>query len=155
MTRSVVDFISSAHRHIKDGELLEKNGCIENAGQLYGYVAECGIKALFILNGGYPVDSEGSPHGHKVHKKHHLRKHIDGILPSIEFINTQICGRVSSKYLDMLGNINCFSDWSVDYRYYDKSSIPSSLSYWKSGAKEIMVMLEKAHLDGVLTKVTL
>lgn len=40
-----VDFLSSAMRHLRDGDYLKSNGYVENAGQLYGFVAECGLKA--------------------------------------------------------------------------------------------------------------
>jgi hypothetical protein len=55
-----VDFPASARRHLADAKLLEANGRLANAGHLYGFAAECGLKALLIWHG-YPTDPEGSP----------------------------------------------------------------------------------------------
>lgn|GEM_PF-259066 len=141
----LVDFLSSAKRHIRDGDYLECKGYNENAGQLYGFVAECGLKALFTVIGAYPVDNQGSP----VRSTPNLRNHIDGILPLLSNLDSYTNGRTSS-YLTMLPNINEFSNWRVDHRYYNSSFIPQHLDKWKLGAREVVTMLEKASLDGVL-----
>ena len=143
----VVNFLSSARRHINDGDLLSSNGCIENAGQLYGFVAECGLKALFIILGKFPTDSEGSPLRNKQLPK--LKSHVNELVPIINSIDLYCQGR-TAFYLSLLPSLGNFSDWSVDHRYYDSASIPQSLAEWKAGADEITSMLQQATLDGVL-----
>lgn len=53
--KQVVDFRHAANRHYRDGNLLMANGRQANAGQLYGFTAECGIKWLLVWKG-YPSD---------------------------------------------------------------------------------------------------
>ncbi|QOV81176.1 hypothetical protein INS04_21955 (plasmid) [Enterobacter asburiae] len=142
-----VNFLASAKRHIKDGDFLSEHGCTENAGQLYGFVAECGLKALFILLGNFPTDSDGNPLRSKNLPR--LKSHVDDIVPIVNSIDLYCQGR-TAHYLGLLPNINNFLDWSVDHRYYDSASIPQSLARWKTGADEITNMLQQANLDGVL-----
>lgn len=51
----MVHFRHAAIRHYNDGELLINNDRQANAGQLYGFAAECGIKWLLVWKG-YPTD---------------------------------------------------------------------------------------------------
>jgi hypothetical protein len=53
-----VDYKSAARRHFKDAELLYKEGRLANAGQLYGFNAECGLKAL-LATCGVDIDEKG------------------------------------------------------------------------------------------------
>src|SRR5579864_7426529 len=55
-----VDFLGSARRHMHDAGLLETNSRRANSGQLLGFAAECGLKAVMVWLG-YPVDTQGSP----------------------------------------------------------------------------------------------
>ncbi|MBG0661214.1 hypothetical protein [Enterobacter roggenkampii] len=88
-----VNFLASAKRHIKDGDFLSEHGCTENAGQLYGFVAECGLKALFILLGNFPTDSDGNPLRNKHLPK--LKSHVDEIVPIVNNIDLYCQGRTA------------------------------------------------------------
>lgn len=148
---TTADFPSAAKRHWHDANLLEVNGRTGNSGQLYGFSAECGLKALLIALG-YPCDPDGSPK-----KKKHLpsgvpevRRHIHELVGVIGDIQNYVNGRSGAKYSAMFPNITNFANWSTDHRYWTDTAMPSSLPAWKSAAKEVMKMLDEASLDGVL-----
>ncbi len=149
-----INFSASAKRHFNDALLLEESNRLANAGQLYGFCAECGIKAL-LISLGYPIDDDGSPLNRKEHKKQdpkipYIREHINQLLEIKAEIDTYASGRNGAKYLALIPSIDSFSDWSVDHRYYAQDQIPSSLPVWKSSATEMMKMMDVISIDGVL-----
>ncbi len=48
------DYCSAARKHLDDARFLLKNGRIDNAGYLSGYVVECALKLLVQYSGGRP-----------------------------------------------------------------------------------------------------
>lgn len=140
-----VDFRHAAGRHYSDGNLLWANNRHANAGQLYGFTAECGIKWLLAWNG-YPSDPKTGDI--EKEKKKKFRAHIHELIKNIHMLNTFLEGRGASKYLAMIPNIRKFSDWKTDHRYYVDSALPSSVADWKKAAHETMQMLNEALLDG-------
>ena len=62
------DFVDAHHRHWTDAELLFERDRWANADQLYGFSAECGLKAV-MKTFGMPVDETGTPEEreHRVH----------------------------------------------------------------------------------------
>jgi hypothetical protein len=48
----MVNFYESSKRHYVDVVLLQNNDRLPNAGQLYGFSAECGVKALMVAVSG-------------------------------------------------------------------------------------------------------
>jgi hypothetical protein len=149
-----VNFSASAKRHFDDALFLEKDSRIANAGQLYGFCAECGIKAL-LISLGYPTDADGSPIDRKEHKKQdpqvpYIREHINKLIEIKNEIDTYASGRSGAKYLALIPNIDSFSDWLVEHRYYAQHQIPLSLPAWKSSSTEMMKMMDVAFIDGVL-----
>lgn len=150
----VIDFPASANRHYQDASLLEGNSRLANAGQLYGFCAECGIKAL-LISLGYPTDPDGSPIGRGEHKRQNpsipfIREHINKLTEIKNELDTYASGRSGAKYLALIPNIGSFMDWSVDHRYYNQNQIPLSLPAWKEAATEMMKMMDIAISDGVL-----
>ena len=143
MTKAV-DFRHAANRHYSDGDLLMANSRYANAGQLYGFTAECGIKWLLVWKG-YPSDPVT---GEIVERKKKFRVHIHELIKNINMLSTYLEGRGASKYLAMIPSIRNFSDWKTDHRYYVDSALPSSLPDWQKAAREIMQMLNEAILDG-------
>lgn len=144
-----INFSASAKRHFNDALLLEESNRLANAGQLYGFCAECGIKAL-LISLGYPTDAEGSPINQPLAGDPYLRKHINQLVAIRIQIDTYASGRSGAKYLALIPNIDSFSDWSVDHRYYDQDQIPPSISAWQQAATEIMRMMQEASSNGVL-----
>ena len=146
---STVDFPSAAKRHWHDASSLEASGRTGNAGQLYGFSAECGIKALLVALG-YPTDPDGSPAMNPPAGIPKVRKHIHHLVGIIANIQSDIAGRSGAKYSAMFPNITNFANWSTDHRDWTDAAIPNSLPAWKAAANEVMKMLEEASLDGVL-----
>lgn len=134
---------------MQDAQLLETNSRNANTGQLLGFVAECGVKAVLLWLG-YPKDHQGSPV--RQPGLTNLRQHIDRLsttLPLIETFIVSASGRSGAKYLALIPNILHFADWSVDHRYYKETAIPNSLANWKIAAQEVMKMLDQATKDGM------
>jgi hypothetical protein len=140
-----VDFPTSARRHMDDAKLLEAGNRLPNAGYLYGYVAECGLKALLMWHG-HPTDAEGS-----FEKSSGFRVHVDQLLITTTFSSLRLIvnSRSGAKYLAMIPSIDAFSDWKVHHRYFSDAALPASFSKWKAAALEVGLMLDKAFLDGL------
>lgn len=140
------DYYASARRHMKDAELLESHRRFANAGHLYGYMAECGLKALLVWHH-YPTDAGGSL---LKADTGNFRVHVDKLVVAETYqeLVQYLKGRSGSKYLAMLPNIRSFSDWRVEHRYYGETALPASLPAWKLAAKDVGRMLDKARLDG-------
>lgn len=146
-TTKSVDFHQAAKRHFTDAELLMKHGRQSNAGHLYGFVAECGIKCLLVWKG-YPTNPDM---GEIVEKQRKFRTHIHELVNNINMIHAFLDGRGAAKYLTMIPSIGHFSNWKTDHRYYVDSALPSSITDWGNASQEVMRMLDQAMLDGVIT----
>lgn len=145
-----VDFLGSARRHMHDAALLETNARFANSGQLLGFVAECGIKALMLWLG-YPRDTQGGPRSFR-NQNYNLRVHINELAGTIGMIETfvvSVSGRSGSRYISMIPNIAHFSNWSVDHRYFRESAIPNTFADWKLAAREVISLLDQATMDGM------
>ena len=101
------DFIDAHHRHRADAELLFGRGRWANADQLYGFSAECGLKAVMKACG-MPVDpTTGTPVAR-------YRKHLPEIWSIFQsFVETL----ENAEYLDRLPPGEPFADWSPHDRY--------------------------------------
>jgi hypothetical protein len=141
-----VDFYSSARRHHADAELLEAYGRLPNAGHLYGFVAECGLKALLMWHG-CQSDIHGSPANETG-----FRKHIDRlVLPkTLSDVKLFLHGRSGANFLAMIPLIDGFLDWSVDHRYYAETALPASLPKWRAAARQVGRMLDYAKTCGLV-----
>lgn len=129
-----------------DANTLLANSRMANAGQMYGFVAECGLKALLIACG-VQVDSNG-----EIPYRHRFRQHVptlpDRIVAEGHLIPN---GSRATQYLTGLSNMDKFSDWLVDHRYWREAALPlASVPQWKAAAEEILHMVDKAKEDGVL-----
>lgn len=91
----LVDYVASARRHVKDAHILLHAGRKANAGQLFGFCVECGLKAL-LIHIGKPVDNEGN-----IMKPY--REHMNKLIPLITTISTQD-GRVANALHSHLGH---------------------------------------------------
>ncbi len=139
-----IDFHQAARRHFRDAELLAGHARQANAGHLYGFAAECGVKALLVWKG-YPSDPVSGEIIEKRPKK--FRVHIHGLTKNINMVYTFLDGRGAAKYLAMIPSIGDFSDWKTDHRYYIESALPPSVLNWRNASREIMQMLDQAMLD--------
>lgn len=141
-----VNYVAAARRHLNDGRLLLGAGRRANAGQLFGFSVECGIKALLLACG----VARGADGG--VVEKNRLRTHLPVLTTRVSTCGHLIPdGPKATGYMAMLSNLQDLDDWEVDHRYWDESVIPlASLPAWERLAVEANAMLDQAQLDGVL-----
>ena len=144
----MINFECAAKRHFHDGLLLKKENRDPNAGQLFGFAAECGIKSLLVACG-YPTSPDGDlgTAGGGICAK----KHIHQFVPMMAQLSMYLAGRNGSKYLSQIPNIADFSNWHTDQRYYTDQSIPTFCNKWQDAAKEVMNMLQNLAIDKGLT----
>lgn len=149
-----VAYEQAARRHLADAETLFNQGRLANAGQLYGFVAECGLKALLLACGVAPGSDGGMPSEHpaKPGKPHPMRQHMPNLTGRIA-ANGQLIpdGPKATNYMATMPQLASFSDWSVDHRYWHDSALPlASVANWRGAAREVSIMLDQAKQDGVL-----
>lgn len=104
------DFMDAHLRHWLDAELLFERRRWANADQLYGYSAECGLKAV-MRELGMEVDARGVPASPE-HKRH--VQHLWPVFTSF------VTKRRGLRHLRGLPTIEPFADWSHDDRYADR-----------------------------------
>ncbi|MEW5801537.1 MAG: hypothetical protein AB1847_05455 [bacterium] len=140
----VVDFSGASKRHYHDAELLLTNSRIPNAGHLFGFAAECGIKAL-LVSYGLQVDKTT---GDIIEKKPFKYKtHINVLINNVQ---TFPGSPAYFQYVQMMPKLMAFSNWHTSHRYHEESSIPGSHNNWHEAAKEVIKMLDQALADGVI-----
>ena len=101
------DFPDAHCRHWQDGEALYQQRRWDNADQLYGFSAECGLKAV-MKSLGMPVKVDGTPE-----KSKHL-KHVQDLWPIFVSFAQH---RRGARYIGMLPRSNPFVKWSHHNRY--------------------------------------
>ncbi len=139
-----VDFKGAARRHWTDAEILAQAGRVPNAGQLYGFMAECGLKALLVAHG-LPT----LPNGDIQNRAD--RQHMPTLAQSVSTLQAFPDGRAATRYLSLLPGLIHFNDWSIDHRYWAESVFPSSsLPNWREAARQVGEMLDAATADGVM-----
>lgn len=149
-----VAYEHAACRHFSDAETLFNQGRLANAGLLYGFVAECGLKAMLLACGVTPSADGGIPGEHpaKPEKPHPLRQHMPSLTGRIAAHGQLIPdGPRSTKYMASMPSLGHFNNWSVDHRYWRDAALPlASVAKWRSAAQEVSTMLDQAKQDGVL-----
>lgn len=149
-----VNYVAAARRHLNDGRLLLEQGRRANAGQLFGFSIECGLKAL-LLASGVAQGTDGGIAGQDPNtgKRHPLRTHMPSLSANIDTHGHLIRdGSQMTRYMAMLPSLQHGRDWDVNHRYWDESRIPlSSVPGWQQAAVEANDMLDQVQLDGVLS----
>lgn len=132
------DFADAHSRHWEDAELLRDNGRWANADQLYGFSAECGLKAVMLALGMDVHPTTGAPKGQ--HKQH---------LPRIWPVFEEFAGgRDGERYLRLLPGDIPFADWSTDDRYANRTHFrETDVSPHRQAAHAIRGMVESLAQD--------
>ena len=132
------DFAEAHRRHWRDAELLY---CCErwgNADHLFGFSAECGLKAVMVRLGMMALDEHGN-----LERKY--RKHF----PSLWTEFSQFAdGHLKARDLRLLPEGKSFSDWSV-YNRYSRLGFTErqSVDRHRNAASKILRMVEEATID--------
>lgn len=133
------DFGSAHDRHHEDAELLENSTRLANADHLYGFAAECGLKAL-MTQFGMPVDAAGDP-------KRPNRVHVDKLWARY---SVYVSDPSSSKY--QLGSTNYFDDWRAEDRYAADGYVTQArLERHRDGAAHVRTLVHQARMEGLLS----
>ena len=134
------DFADAHARHWEDAELLFRSARWANADHLYGFSAECGLKAV-MEDLGMPVDrATGIPQ----EAKH--RKHVQELWPEFQ---TFAQGRLVQKYSRFLAPGSPFADWSHHDRYAHQTHFDRSVVIpHREAARKISSMVITWKLDG-------
>ena len=133
------DFADAHRRHWEDAELLFAHARWANADQLYGFSAECGLKAVMRALG-MQVERDGRP------EMAEHRKHVHELWP---IFRTFVAGRNGQWYLLQLPAGEPFHDWSHHDRYASGGhySEPAVVPH-QDAARKVRLMLQRASLDG-------
>lgn len=154
-TSAQVNYAQAARRHLYDGETLFKSGRYANAGQLFGFAAECGLKAMLIACKVPAGPDGGLPQAHpaKPDKKHPLREHVPRLMDRIAQHGQLIPdGASATRYLAGIPSLIHLAKWSIDHRYWRDDALPlASVADWRAAAVEVGAMLDQAKQDGVLS----
>lgn len=100
LVRHADDFADAHRRHLDDADLLSDHARWASADQLYGFSAECGLKAVLEMEG-EPIEGK-------------YREHVQQLWP--EFVSFAD-GRRGADYLSRLPDGEPFRDWSHHDRY--------------------------------------
>lgn len=127
--------------HWNDAELLFEHQRWAGADQLYGFSAECGLKAVMRALG-MAVDPDSVPQ-HKAHKKH-----VDRLW---DMFLTLAQGPGEARYLGDLPQSNPFQNWSHHDRYANRAHFSADrVAAHRDAAKKVRDMVEKARNEGLL-----
>lgn len=133
------DFADAHRRHWEDAELLLAHERWANADQLYGFSAECGLKAVMRALG-MPVEPDGRP------EKAEHRKHVQDLWP---IFRTFVAGRNGEWYLHQLPAGEPFRDRSHHDRYASGGHFSEpAVAPHQVASRAICKILQRARLDG-------
>lgn len=134
------DYADAHGRHWGDAELLYERQRLGNADQLYGFSAECGLKALLGVLGMRP-DSSGKLPGRYL-------KHIQDLWPEFK---TFAKARSGWRFLSQLPGGSPFADWSHHDRYAHSRYVGSeAVNQHRTAALGVRRMVKRARRDGTL-----
>jgi hypothetical protein len=131
------DFLDAMDRHWLDAELLNAQARVANADQLYGLVAECGLKAL-MLKWGMPFLNDKPDNAAD-------RKHANGIWDRYETY------RQGHPATFALPGTNPFQHWRIEHRYANRADFSAArLQQHQAGAAHVKGLVNQAVISGVL-----
>lgn len=120
------DYLSAAHRHFEDAELLREQARLDNAGHHYGIAGECAVKAVCIEEDGSRPNKHFDPD-----VKRDLR---DAAIPNLSGLKGQ-------RILAVLSGL--FAGWSVHDRYTAPGYTPSAqVDQWRTDAERVLRLMQ-------------
>lgn len=132
------DFRDASDRHFEDALLLEAQARPQNADHLFGFSAECSLKAAMV-GIGQPVGPDGAPIGYK--------NHVDALWAKFQSVSS---GLLDAKYLAYVPPTNPFASWRTEQRYWGRTSFSApNLATHKAAAHDCRQLVRELILDGV------
>lgn len=139
MPKKKTDFLDSHKRHWRDAELLFQQQRWANADHLYGFSAECGLKALMIEFGMQHTDSYPD--------KRDDRTHIDKIWNRYSTYQT---GHTKGPGFALPATAP-FSNWEASDRYAHQNQFnQQDTANHQAAANVVRQLIKKAQRDGLL-----
>jgi hypothetical protein len=138
-----VSFTEAAKRHAKDAKLLDRASRLANANHLWGFAAECALKAVLRALDPTLFKADGTPK--KPHKEH---VNVDVLWDDAHNL---FSGRSASPLASKLPKTpNPFSGWSANARYYADGDVPDTPTHSRQqrGAQHCLFLLETARSLG-------
>ena len=136
------DFVDAHHRHRVDAELLFEHDRWANADQLYGFSAECGLKAVMKACG-MPVEA-----GTGVPSDPQHRRHVQELWPIFQSF---VAALEDVQYLDQLPPGEPFADWSHHDRYAHGGYCGrTDVETHRNAADAVGTIVESARQNGLL-----
>jgi hypothetical protein len=116
-------FDKAAVRHLRDADHLDAAGRRANADHLYGFAAECAVKAALVTALGAPLS-------------HHHRQHVDVLWGRALLQGLQ---KRFPALAALLKAPNPFDNWSTDQRYDDGVAItPEVVEGHRKAARRLL-----------------
>lgn len=131
------NFGDAAQRHWHDAETLLKAARATNADPLYGFAAECSLKAVMQA---LAMTPNGLPKAYRVH--------IDKLWDMFRTFARRNGGLV---YASSLLHANPFANWEASQRYWHSDSVKElQILEHRQGARLAMQVLSQARINGVV-----
>ena len=135
------DFKDAHRRHWQDAELLFSKERLANADHLYGFSAECGLKAV-MQKLGMKVDISGNPEEQK------FRRHANEVW---QIFKAFAHSRGGHWYLSKLPQGAPFNNWSHHDRHAHQNSIvKGEVEDHRGAAKRLVQLVKRAENEGML-----
>lgn len=142
----VVDYRGAARRHAADADLLLAQGRLPNAGQLYGFAAECGLKWMIKECGALVGPDNGFP------RKSRYRQHLPRLIDLLDEMENLANGRYASHFLAYLHDVDDLADWDIDDRYRAEGDVNlASVPAWQNAVRQVLAALDAGLPEGDLT----
>lgn len=133
------DFTDANERHWLDAELLLAGERWANADHLYGFSAECGLKALMVAFG-MPCHADGRP------RVRDDRQHIDQLSARYEAYRS---GGAFAVYC--CDAVDAFVNWQASDRYANQAEFNANhVALHRNAAQAIRTLLKTARREGVI-----
>ncbi|MBA3891468.1 MAG: SAM-dependent methyltransferase [Gemmatimonadaceae bacterium] len=126
-------------RHWRDAQHLEQHGRRDNADHLYGFAAECGLKALMLAFGmqlelGAPKDQADRVHADRIWTRYEAYR--SGYAAATQF---QLSGK------------NPFASWQASDRYARTGAVGvKRLRAHRAGADQVVRLVNLGRQKGLL-----
>jgi hypothetical protein len=132
-------FLDAHLRHWRDAQHLEQNRRRDNADQLYGFAAECGLKALMLvfgmrLEGGRPAQEADRGHADRIWTRYEAYRSGYGAATQFN-----------------VPNQNPFADWRASDRYARTGAVGAKrLRDHRAGADQVVRLVSLGRQKGLL-----
>lgn len=133
----ITEFLDAHHRHWRDAEFLFADARLANADQLYGFCAECGLKAVMVRFG-MRIDDRGRP-------EKPYRIHLPELWPLFEAF---VARQDARRNLPDFPEENPFRNWTVEDRYRRADHATTTfVEHHRTGARNVVQMVRSLMRD--------